>query len=324
MGKYAADFKWPDGAAIAVVFNVSWEMWDPKTLGTAQNTQRAGETVPASAKYGRNMMYVYQHAYADTGGMQRLLDMWERHGIRTSVYADGLNVQLFPSLAKQAVEQGHELLVQGWDHSFLFDLSVEEQARSIDKTIDIFKSVLGKTPAGYTTAGGTLTPESVPLAVERGFKYIAAYRNADVPFIVNHKGRKIVAQNSYALTDYLAYGQQDVTPRDVMTMWRDFFDALYDEGLRGHPKMLAFGTHPFLAMGYRTRPIEEVIQYVKAKPRVWIATREEIADYMLKNYPHLDLAAFYPEAVASDRWYGLSTGVGGQEAVDAALYHRKK
>jgi peptidoglycan/xylan/chitin deacetylase (PgdA/CDA1 family) len=320
---YAADFHWPDDAAIAVVFNISWEMWQPKTLATAQNTQRHGETVPASAKYGRNMMYVYQHAYAETGGMQRLLDLWKRYGIRTSCYTSGLNLELFPELARRATAEGHELLVQGWDHSFLFDQTAAEQAESIERTLAAFQKVLGKRPAGYTTAGGTLTPESIPLAVERGFKYIAAYRNTDVPFIINHDGRKIVGQNSYALTDYLAYGQQDMTPRDVMTMWLDFFDALYDEGLRGYPKMLAFGTHPFLAMGYRTRPIEEVIRYVQAKPRVWVTTREEIADWMLKQHPDLDLAAFYPEAVASDKWWGLALGLGGKEAQDAAMHHRR-
>ena len=108
---YPSDFKWPDGAAIAVVFNMSWEMWQPKTLGTAVNIQRHGETVPAGSQYGRNMMYVYQHAFAETGGMQRLLGMWKRYGIKTSCYTSGLCLELFPSLAKRADADGHELLV---------------------------------------------------------------------------------------------------------------------------------------------------------------------------------------------------------------------
>lgn len=321
---YPSDFQWPNGAAIAVVFNMSWEMWQPRTLGTTVNTQRHGETVPAGSPYGRNMMYVYQHAYGETGGMQRLLDMWKRYGIKTSCYTSGLCLELFPGLAQRADKEGHELLVQGWDHAFLYEQSVAEQTESIDKTVALYKKVLGKPPVGYTTAGGTLTPESVRLSVERNFKYIAAYRNVDVPFIINHDGKKIVGQNSYALCDFNAYGHQDSTPRDIMTQWRDFFDVLYDEGLRGEPKMLAFGTHPFLAQGYRTRPIEETIQYVQSKSKVWFATREEIADWVLKNYPDQDLSRFYPEAVNSDRWWGLAVGLGGQEATDAAFHHRRK
>ncbi len=320
---YSADFKWPNGAHIAVVFNMSWETW-PKTLGTADNNQKAGETVPKSAKYGRNMMYVYQHAYAETGGMQRLLDVWGRHDIKASCYVDGLNILNYPGLTRDATQRGHELLVQGWDHSFLWDQTVEEQRESVAKTVKVYREVLGKPPIGYTTSGGTLTPESVPIALEHDMKYIAAFRNCDVPFVINHEGKKIVGQNSYALTDFGAYGSADKSPRQILEEWRDFFDVLYSEGQRGWPKMLAYGTHPFLAHGNRTGPLEEVIRYVKSKPKVWIATRAEIADWMLTQYPHLDLAAFYPEAVASDKWYGLSVGVGGEEATaEAARYRRE-
>ena len=73
-----------------------------------------------------------------------------------------------------------------------------------------------------------------------------------------------------------------------------------------------------------TGPLEELIRYVKSKPKVWIATRAEIADWMLTRYPDHDLAAFYPEAVASDKWYGLSLGVGGEEAEREAARFRKE
>ena len=43
---------------------------------------------------------------------------------------------------------------------------------------------------------------------------------------------------------------------------------------------------------------------------------------MLKNYPEHDLAAFYPEAVNSDRLYGLGLGLGGQEAIEKAKSYR--
>ena len=96
---YKGKFEWPNGAYIAVVFNMSWEI-PPKTLGTAKGhgiTGRASTT----AKYARIMRPVYETAFAETGGMQRLLDLWERYEIRTSTYADGLNVTLFPDLARE-------------------------------------------------------------------------------------------------------------------------------------------------------------------------------------------------------------------------------
>jgi peptidoglycan/xylan/chitin deacetylase (PgdA/CDA1 family) len=318
---YDCRFAWPDGAHIAVVFNMSWETWEKK-LGTSDNNQKSSERVPPHAKYGRGMRWIYEHAYAETGGMQRLLDLWRRHGIRTSTYADGHTVSLFPGLAKAAADEGHEFIVQGWEHNYFWDMSVEEQADGIDRTIAAFKD-LGIAWSGFSSPGGHLTAETFPLIVERGFKYACGLRNVDVPFIIPVGTRKLVGMTSYAISDFSSYSTADTPPRDVIDMWRDCFDALYDEGQRGHPKMLAFGTHPILAHGYRTRPLEDLIRYVKSKPGVWITTRGDIAEWMLENYPDLDLSKFYPEAIASDRHYGLGIGLGGEEALDEAASYRR-
>jgi len=228
----------------------------------------------------------------------------------------------FRALAKAAAAAGHEFLVQGWEHNYFWDMSVEEQAEGIDRTMAVFREN-GIKFTGFTTPAATSRPESFPLAAERGFKYCCGLRNVDVPFIMRVGGRKLVGQTSYAISDFSSYSTGDMVPRDVTNTWRDCFDALYEEGQRGHPKMLAFGTHPILAHGYRTRPIEDLIGYVKSKPKVWITTRGEITDWVLENYPDHDLAKFYPEAVASDKYYGLGIGLGGQEAIEEAQRYRK-
>ena len=319
---YKADFKWPGGAHIAVVFNMSWEAWNDH-LATADNKERGGEKVDRDAEYQRGMRWIYEHSYGETGGMQRLLDVWKRHGIKTSSYTDGASVTLYPDLAKQVMAEGHEFLVQGWDHGFLWDMTVAEQEKSIDDTIDAFKKVLGIKAAGFSSSGGHLTPETITICADRGFKYICGLRNADVPFIIPVGKKKLVGMTSYALSDYGTAAGRTTTPRQMLTMWRDAFDTIYEEGQRGHPKFLAYGTHPFVALAHRTRPLEELIRYIKSLPGVWITTRGEIADYMLENYPNHDLSKFYPEAVAADKHYGLGIGLGGKEAIETALRFRK-
>ena len=306
---YKADFAWPDGAYIAVVFNMSWEI--PPTHHLAPLPKQ---------KYKRAMRPVYETAFADTGGMQRLLDMWQRHDIKTSVYADGLGVTLFHGVAKEAADAGHEFIVQGWDHGFLYEMTVDEQKKAISDSNDAFEKFLGKRATGFSSAGGHLTAETFDILAEQGFAYSCGLRNAEVPFIIRVGNKKLVGMTSYAVSDTpTARGQ---SPREMVTMWKDYFDALYDEGRRGYPKMLAYGTHPVLAHGHRTRPLEEVIEYVKNKGKVWITTRGEIAEWVLKNYPEHDLAKFYPEAVASDAHYGLGIGLGGEQARKTAFHFR--
>ena len=67
-----------------------------------------------------------------------------------------------------------------------------------------------------------------------------------------------------------------------------------------------------------------MIRHVESKSNVWITTREQIADWVLQNYPERDLASFYPEAVASDRHYGLGLGLGGEEALKEAMSYRRE
>ena len=318
---YKCKFEWPNGAHIAVVCNMSWETWE-RSLGTSKNNQKAHERVPADAHYTRGMRWIFEHAYAENGGMQRLLDIWKRHGVSSSCYADGHTVTLFPELAKQAAADGHEFIVQGWNHDYLWNMSVAEQRESLHKTQEAFKT-LGIKATGYSSPGGHVTAETFGLAEELGLDFVCGTRNCDVPFVIPIYGRKLVGQTSYQLTDFCNYSLGDATPRDIMGMWKDAFDGLYEEGQRGHPKFLAYGTHPILSHAFRTKPLEELIEYVKSKPRVWITTRGEMARWVLDNYPDHTLDKFYPEAVASDRHYGLGIGLGGEEAIHEALSYRR-
>jgi hypothetical protein len=61
---YKGKFEWPNGAYIAVVFNMSWEI-PPKSLGTAGD-QSHGRGASSTAKYTRVMRPVYETAFAET------------------------------------------------------------------------------------------------------------------------------------------------------------------------------------------------------------------------------------------------------------------
>lgn len=316
-------FQWPGNAHIAVVFNVAWESWDDK-LGTSDDKEPAAPKIPATAPYTRGMRWIYEHAYAETGGMQRLLTLWDRHGIKVSCCADGLTISNYPGLARRMRDAGHELYIQGWDHSSLWALTVSEQEAAIDKSVAAFKKILGIQAAGFSSAHGNLTPETPLICAERGFKYIVGMRNSDVPFIIRVGAKRLVAMNSYDFSDFGTFGARPAAPRDVLDQWRDSFDGMYEEGQDGEPKLLIYGCHPFLARMHRTRPLEELIRYVQSRPGVWITTRAAVADWILTRYPEMDLSTLYPEAATSDRVYGLGIGLGGDEAVAKAMKYRRK
>jgi peptidoglycan/xylan/chitin deacetylase (PgdA/CDA1 family) len=317
---YKCKFKWPGGAYIAVVFNMSWESW-PDTLATSKSSEGHGGP-PVDAHYNRGMRAIYEHAYAETGGMQRLLDVFKRNKIKGSCYADGLTVNLYPDLARQVRDNGHEFIVQGWTHETYTRMTVEEQQKSIDDTYAAFEKVLGIKATGFSSPGGNITSETIPFLAKRGYKYTCGMRNCDVPFIMNIDGHKMVGQTSYWISEFNTHHGWNAVS-EVINRYKDAFDGMYAEGKRGFPMMLPYGTHPFLGTAFRAKPMEDLIKYIKKKPKVWITTRGEITDYMLTKYPDYTLDKFYPEAVASDRHYGLGIGLGGQEAQEKMARYRK-
>ena len=66
-----------------------------------------------------------------------------------------------------------------------------------------------------------------------------------------------------------------LVPREVETVYRDEFDAMYEEG-----KYCMFMLHPqVIGRASRLAMLERTINYMKSKPGVWFATAEEIAKH---------------------------------------------
>ena len=66
---------------------------------------------------------------------------------------------------------------------------------------------------------------------------------------------------------------------------KDSFDVLYAEGTRS-PKMMSIGLHcRLVGRPSRAATLARFLDYVASRPKVWVATREEIARHWLKVHP---------------------------------------
>lgn len=298
--------RWPNDAYIAVVLNVAWEAWPPD-LGSALSHQNSDRRpVPAGATFDRDMRTVYDHAFAETGGVQRLLDVFEEQEVPATFLVSGQTIETFPALARKVAAKGHELASENWVHEYAVMQTEEEERASIKATVEAFEAVLGSRPEGYTTPGGMTSPHTYRLVTELGYRWVGSLRNTDVPFVMNVGGSRLVGMNNHNLTDYASYKRGGWTPRQCAEMVRDEFDLLYREGRRGRPKLLAYGSHPFLARGMRGKLLGDIVEYLRGHPRVWFARQRDIASWMLEQFPEVGLRELYPEsAVASVRVHRL-------------------
>lgn len=188
-----------------------------------------------------------------------------------------------PELAKEAAEAGHDMGSENYEHTYPIMMTLEEERASLEACVRAFKSVIGAPPTGYISPGHRPTPNTFPLIFDLGFSWMSDFQGDDVPFRVEHQGRDLVCMPYAHVSDYQTYAQDGRTPREMLEMAIDEFDVLRKEGLRGDPKMMGFAIHPFLCHGFRTRPIEKLLEHVLACPDVWFTTRTEITEWVRSN-----------------------------------------
>lgn len=276
-------FQWPDGNVLAVCPIVAWETW-PDDLGTRESNQITSRPLlPPNAVYKRDMWVVHDHEYAEVEGLWRLLDLFDRVGIKATFVINGKTVERFPDIAREVQRRGHEMASESYIHEYpvMFNEAAEREA--IQKTVAAFQRVLEQRPLGYISPGHRPTDKTLQIIAEAGYVWDADFQDRDTASVIEVGGKRMVAMTYAHISDYMTYQIIGRTPREVLDLMKDEFDVLYAEGVAGRPKMMGYAFHPFLCHGFRTKPLEEFFRYAQSFPKVWFPTRIEIARWCLEQ-----------------------------------------
>jgi peptidoglycan/xylan/chitin deacetylase (PgdA/CDA1 family) len=110
-------------------------------------------------------------------------------------------------------------------------------------------------------------------------------QHQETPYTLKLKKQELTVLSYFQdLNDYSSYQRAGRTPRDMLQMWKDCFDCLYEEGATD-PKFMMWGNHPFVGgRPFRALLLREFIRYAKNHAKVWFATAGEIAKWYRENY----------------------------------------
>ena len=278
--------QWPDKACIAVLPCMVFETW-PDELGTPTSLQsefRKG--VPANAPFAKDIASITDRQYGERVGVYRILDLLEAEGIKTTFFMNGSTVEAFPELMKEILGADHELASENWRHEYAIMQTDEQQRQEIKRTVETFKRVLSIRPEGFIMPGERPTDLTPRLLVEHGYVYWMSFLNEDLPYVLKVDGGELVI-TCYGiwLTDHRT-GRADAgrTPREMLQLWKDNFDYLYEEGGRA-PSLMTLGLHPFLiGRPFRAIVLREFLRYAKGHPGVWFPRCIDVARYWLEHY----------------------------------------
>ena len=213
------NWMWPNGKRIAVVFNVCLEAWSD---GKAPGISPMGNPLPAGVL---DTMAISWAAYGVEVGIHRLMDGFARRGAKASVMVNAIVAERSPATVKEIAERGHEVL----SHSYAMDvipalLSEADEVKNIERCTALLEQASGQKVVGWLSPRGTSKPSTPKLLAEAGYRWYGDVFNTDLPYVVSHGNRRIVAiPLSYDVNDMpsMKYGHP---PR----MMLESFDEVID------------------------------------------------------------------------------------------------
>ncbi len=277
--------RWPDGARIAITPCVAFETW-PEDLGAAGSLQQVNRrSFPKTAVTKKNLSTITDREFGERVGVFRMLELFQKEGIQTTFFPTGITIQNYPDVFKEIVAQGHEIGTETWIHDYNYMKKRDKEKKDLQKTVKMVEEVVGYRPQGYLSTGVAPSEATPEIITELGYIYWMDPQHEETPYTLKVKGKELTVLSYYQdLNDYSSYQQSGRTPRELLELWKDCFDYLFEEG-ETDPKFMIWGNHPFVGgRPYRAMVLREFIRYAKGHPKVWFARAGDIAKWYQENH----------------------------------------
>lgn len=271
---------WPSGARLALSVTMMMEadgdqpeLTQPGPPGTPQASQRFPNHPIASMR-----------RYGAIEGIPRLLDLFDRQGIRVSSFMIGASIDAHPEVAREVVRRGHEGGGRGRAHAPQFHLPRAEETAFLRSGFESLRRATGVWPKGFNARGLQYGPNTLSILKELGLTYSIDDRSRDEPFIVPVDGGDFLLSPYMTHVNDLQFFQNSLQPlENYERVLRQEFETLYEEGARRR-RMMSMPLHDFIAgRPSVSRTVEAFIAWAKQKPGVWFARRDEIAEWALAS-----------------------------------------
>lgn len=269
---------WPDGARLAISVTLGFE-------GTGQPISGSGGPItepiaPGYPDLPTNSFF----EYGMIEGVPRLLDLFERTGIKVSAFMVGQAVDRNPELAREVVRRGHEAVAHGavWMNSYT--LPPQEERAFIERGMQSIERATGQRPMGYNNYWLRGSVRTLEILQSLGCIYHVDDISRDEPFIQLINGQRFVnVPYTLHLNDIVAFNFTNYSPADHLQVLSDEFDQLYAEAATRRRLMVLSCHDRISGRPARIRTLETFIRYAQSQPGVVFLRKDEIARWALET-----------------------------------------
>lgn len=275
--KPAVKSRWSDGSRLVVSVSMQFEA--------------GGQPDNAESPFPQNMVQGYKdlpgetwYQYGYKEGIPRMLDNWDRHGIKVTSHMVGTAVLKHPELAKEIVDRGHEAAAHGMGWSKEYDMSYEEEKKFIADGAAAVKKATGATTLGYNANWLRRGGNTLKILQELGFTYHIDDLSRDEPFIiqVNNKDFAVVPY-TLRCNDIMLISGDKFSVDQFFNQVKAEFDQLYEESAYKR-RQLSISFHDRIGGSPQMVKITgELLTYIKQHSGVSFKRKDEIASLILAD-----------------------------------------
>ena len=270
---------WPDGARLVISISSQFESGGQPAFGV--ESPFSGNPLPDGIP---DLPARTWFAYGHNEGFPRLMDLWDKHGIKATSHMVGDAVVKNPQLAKEWIERGHEAAAHGmaWDDQF--DMTRDEELKFVRTGVEAVKEATGKTPVGYNCNWLRRSVNTLSVLQELGFTYHIDDLSRDEPFTVPVNGKSFcIVPYTLRCNDIALVEGRHFSSQQFGLQIKDEFDQLYAEAPHRR-RLMSISTHDRIGgTPAIIKVLDDFLKYAKGHKGVVFMRKKEIAEFAMSS-----------------------------------------
>jgi len=268
---------WTDGSRLVVSVSMQFEAGgqpDNAESPFPQNMQTGFIDLPSATWF----------AYGYKEGIPRMLDNWDKLGIKVTSHMVGTAVLKNPQLAKEIVQRGHEAAAHGMNWATEYTMNYDEEKKFIKDGVDAIKKVTGFDAIGYNANWLRRGENTLKILQELGFVYHIDDLSRDEPFIIKVNDKDlVVVPYTLRCNDIMLIEGKNFSTDQFVNQVKMEFDQLYAESEYKRRQMSISFHDRIGGSPQMVKAASEIIKYIQQHPGVTFKRKDEIARMTLAD-----------------------------------------
>lgn len=273
---FAQERPWPDGSQLVISVSMQFE-----TGGQPEGAESPFSGTPLPKGYPDLPAQTwFDYGYKE--GLWRMLDLWDRTGIKVTSHVVGEAALKHPDLAKAIAERGHELAAHGMRWADSYNMNYAQEKQFIGDGVAAVEKITGQRSVGYNANWLRRSPNTLKVLQDLNFTYHIDDVSRDEPFVTMVRGRKFAVvpytlrNNDIVLVEGRHFSAEQFYQQLVLE-----FDRLYAEGASKR-RMMSVSLHDRIGgTPAMVEAMERFIRYAQSHSKVSFMRKDQIAQIVL-------------------------------------------